>query len=161
MMIGKRAERGKTMKLRTLCLATPLILCLMTVTTVFAGGQEGSIDLSSKLENSEDNVKIVSVSPGTEKELVAGTSVTFEVGVEYNLVSADSATISLVVQRSEAGKMPLADEIDVIRKGKGNLTISTEVKIPQTKAIQIFTPLLVQGSTETTIVDSRVYTVTQ
>ena len=134
-----------------------LILSFLVATTLVAGAQDSSIKLPIK----QNSVKILSVSPGIEKELVAGTTVTLKVELEYNLVSAESATVTLVVQRSESGHMPLANEMNVIKKGQGKTTISTDIKVPQTKAIQIFTPLLVQGSTQTTTVDSRVYSVSQ
>ena len=55
--------------------------------------------------------------------------------------------------------MPLANEFEVIQKGEGNVSLSKEIEVPKTKAIQVFTPLNVEGSSSTTVVDSRIYRV--
>lgn len=55
--------------------------------------------------------------------------------------------------------MPLANETAVIQKGKGTITLRTDLVIPETTAIQVFTPLTVQGGKSTSVVDTRVYRV--
>jgi hypothetical protein len=95
--------------------------------------------------------------PAPEQPLRVGATVKFEVQVEYNLTSSASGSITLVIQRGESGHMPLANETTVIQKGKGTATLRTELVVPETTAIQIFTPLTGQGGTSTSVVDTRVY----
>ena len=115
--------------------------------------------IASIPDKSKDSVEISSITPHINKDLISGETAIFEVEVEYNLITSDTASITLVIQRSESGHRPLANETAVIKRGKGKITISTEVKIPDTKAIQLFTPLSVPGSMQTTVVDSRAYKV--
>ena len=110
-------------------------------------------------ETSNDRVEIVSILPEAGTVLKVGDVVTVEVDVEYGLASADSGSIALVIQKGESGEMPLANEFEVIQKGEGNVSLSKEIEVPKTKAIQVFTPLNVEGSSSTTVVDSRIYRV--
>lgn len=106
-----------------------------------------------------DTVRIVSIAPEPEETLHAGDRVRIHVEVEYNLVSAASATIMLVVQQGESGKLPLANETQVVQKGAGTVVLGKEIEIPDTAAIQVFTPLTPQGATSTQVVDRRAYKV--
>ena len=106
-----------------------------------------------------DTVRIMSISPSTDAPLRAGETVMFHVEVEYNLASANSGSVTLVVQRAESGHPPLANELEVVMKGRARIVLSKEIRIPETKALQVFTPLNVQGGTSTRVVDSRLYKV--
>ena len=106
-----------------------------------------------------DTVRILSVSPTTDLPLRVGDTVTFQVEVECNLATANSGSVTLVIQQAESGRMPLANEIEVITKGRSRTVLSKQVQIPETKAIQVFTPLNVQGGTKTSVVDNRIYKV--
>ncbi|HYP12977.1 MAG TPA: hypothetical protein VEQ63_03560 [Bryobacteraceae bacterium] len=108
---------------------------------------------------SADTVKIVSITPETSAPLRVGQTVSFQVEVEYNLTSADSASLVLVIQKGESGQSPLANEAEVVRKGKARAVLSKSFVVPDTKAILLFTPLTAQGNTKTEIVDSRSYKV--
>src|SRR5262249_6930853 len=106
-----------------------------------------------------DTVKILSISPPTDSPLRIGDSAKFEVEIEYNLNSANSGSVTLVIQQAESDRTPLANEVDVISKGKGRLVLSKVLLIPETKAIGVFTRLYVQGGTSTSVVDTRTYRV--
>jgi hypothetical protein len=106
-----------------------------------------------------DSVKIVSISPDQDTALRVGERVTFKVEVEYNLTSASSGSITLVIQQGESGRRPLANETQVVQKGKARLVLRKDVEVPDTTAIQVFTPLAAQGGTSTSIVDTRIYRV--
>ena len=106
-----------------------------------------------------DSVRILSISPGPEQPLRIGAAVKFEVQVEYNLVSAGSGCVILVIQQGESGKMPLANETVFIQNGKGTVTLIKEFTVPDTAAVQVFTPLIGQGGTNTNVVDTRVFRV--
>src|SRR5664280_851210 len=106
-----------------------------------------------------DSVRITSISPATEQPLRVGATVKFEVQVEYSLTSSASGSVTLVIQQGESGHMPLANETTVIQKGEGTATLRKELAVPETAAIQIFTPLTGQGGSSTNVVDTRVYSV--
>lgn len=107
----------------------------------------------------EDSVKIISLTPSNDKPLYVGSTVTITVEVEYNLHSANTASLTLVIQRAETGHRSLANELDVVFKGTGKLKLSKEIEIPDTRALQIFMPLTPEGEQKTSIVDSRLYKV--
>jgi hypothetical protein len=107
---------------------------------------------------SPDSVRIVSISPDPSTALRVGENVSFKVEVEYNLATAATGSITLVIQQGESGRQPLASETQVIQKGTAKLVLRKDVEVPDTSAIQVFTPLNVQGGTRTSIVDTRIYT---
>jgi len=108
---------------------------------------------------SDDYVKIVSLTPNNDKPLYVGDKVTMGVEIEYQFTSANIASITLVIQKAESGDRPLANETDVVLKGKGTIKLSKEITIPKTKALQVFAPLIPEGSQSTMIVDSRMFKV--
>lgn len=65
-----------------------------------------------------DSVKILSISPPTGAPLRAGETVTFQVEIECNLTTANSGSVTLVIQQGESGRPPLANETEVVMKGK-------------------------------------------
>lgn len=106
-----------------------------------------------------DSVKIVTISPDTTTPLRIGETVAFRVELEYNLTTADSGTVTLVIQQGESGRQSLGNETEVVHKGRGRIVMSKDVVVPDTKAVLIFTPLGVQGSTSSRVVDNRAYKV--
>ena len=131
----------------------------LTIAVLFACERSDSAAAKTPNETSNDRVEIVSILPEAGTVLKVGDVVTVEVDVEYGLASADSGSIALVIQKDESGEMPLANEFEVIQKGEENVSLSKEIEVPKTKAIQVFTPLNVEGSSSTTVVDSRIYRV--
>ncbi len=134
------------------------IIFALAVSTAGCGQQQNPA-LSPAPGASPDSVRIVSISPGTEAPLRVGERVTFKVEVEYNLTSAASGSITLVIQQGESGRVPLANETQVVQQGSARLTLSKDIEVPDTSAIQVFTPLTVQGGTSTRVVDTRAYQV--
>ena len=104
---------------------------------------------------SAGSVKIVGLKPETTTALRVGVKVRIEAEVSYRLL-ADAGAVSLVVQSSEKG---LAQATQAIRQGEGTAKLSTEFVVPDTKAIQVFTPLQALGQKATATVDSRSYKV--
>lgn len=116
---------------------------------------------SANATDQDTYVKILEIQPNLSVPLEVGSVVFFEVKVEYYL-KEDSATISLVIQRGEYSSgvdSYIGGDTDVVTHGKGVETLKAKVTIPDTKAIQVFTPLSVQGQGATSIVDSRFYKV--
>src|SRR5260370_1241150 len=85
-----------------------------------------------------DAIKIISISPSTDVPLRVGERVTIRVEAEYNLASAELGRITLVIQQGESGRRPLANENEVVQKGRARLVLSKEITIPDTNALQVF-----------------------
>ena len=102
------------------------------------------------------SIRIAHISPGTSTSLRVGESVTVRAEVEYAL-PAESGTITLVIQSSD--NRTISNETEVVAKGSGKIVLSSTFVVPDTKAIQVFTPLSAQGQVSTTTVDQRAYKV--
>jgi hypothetical protein len=101
-------------------------------------------------------VKIISVSPDTKSPLKVGDKVKVQVAVSYALTT-DIGQITLVVQA--ANNATLANQAAVVKKGEGKLTLSAEFAVPDSDAVQIYTPLSAQGQKATSTVAHRTYKV--
>jgi hypothetical protein len=101
-------------------------------------------------------VRIESISPAIGMPFREGETVTLEVKIKYAL-NAESGTIALVVQT--ANNSAVAQEIEAVTRGSGDLALKTQFVVPQTKTIMVYTPLSAQGQGATTTVDDRAYKV--
>ena len=104
---------------------------------------------------SAGSVKIVALKPDTATALEVGAKVKVQVEVAYRLL-AEAGAVTLVVQSNEKG---LAQASQAIRQGEGKATLSVEFVVPETKAIQVYTPLQALGQKTTATVDARIYKV--
>lgn len=104
---------------------------------------------------SAGSVKIVALKPDTTTSLEVGAKVKVQVEVAYRLL-ADAGAVTLVVQSSDKG---LAQASQAIRQGEGKATLSVEFVVPETKAIQLYTPLQALGQKTTATLDARTYKV--
>ncbi len=102
------------------------------------------------------SVRITQISPATSVSLRVGDSATIRAEVEYTL-SVESGTITLVIQSSD--NRTIANETEVVTKGTGKVVLSSTLVVPDTKVVQVFTPLSAQGQVSTTTVDQRAYKV--
>jgi hypothetical protein len=101
-------------------------------------------------------VKIVSVSPDTRLALKVGDKVKLQVEVSY-VLTTDAGQITLVVQA--ANNATLANRAAAVQKGEGKLSLSAEFVVPDSDAVQIYTPLSAQGQKATSTVAHRAYKV--
>lgn len=104
---------------------------------------------------SAGSVRIVALKPDTATPLKAGAKVKVQVEVAYRLL-AEAGVVTLVVQSNEKG---LAQASQAIRQGEGKATLSVDFVVPETKAIQVYTPLQALGQKTTATVDARTYQV--
>jgi hypothetical protein len=107
------------------------------------------------------SIKILEIDPNPSKSLKVGSEIHFKVKLEYN-VSDDSAVANLIFQKGEdSGNFDsvIGNTMQVINKGKGTVTLEKKITIPDTKVLQVFTPLMIPGQTQTTTVDMKVYKV--
>ena len=117
-----------------------------------------AISLAQTATSSGSSVKIVGIVPELSGPLYVGEKQTIVVEVEY-VMSQDSGTITLVIQKGESGGRPLGSSTEVVLKGKGKIKLEAVIQVPDTKAIQVFTPLSYQDGAGTSIVDYRAYRV--
>ena len=117
-----------------------------------------AISLAQTATSSGSSVKIVGITPELPGPLYVGEKQTIVVEVEY-VMSQDSGTITLVIQRGESGARPLGSSTEVVFRGKGRIKLEAVIQIPDTKAIEVFTPLSYQDGAGTSIVDYRAYKV--
>jgi hypothetical protein len=101
-------------------------------------------------------VKIISISPTPGQPLHSGEKINLKVEVNYSL-NAESGTLAIVVQGAD--NSGIAQNFEVVPKGTGNVTLEASFVVPDTKAIQVFTPLSAQGQGSTSTVDSRAFKV--
>ena len=104
-----------------------------------------------------DSIKITNMSPKQSMSLEIGETIMLSYEVEYELKSSESGFITLVVQG--ASNETIVNESYIAEQGKHTETLKAEIVVPDTRAIQVFTPLLTPASTSTTVVDSRTYQV--
>ena len=101
-------------------------------------------------------VQITSISPDTIEVLHPGEQVKLKVDVSY-VLTAESGTIKLVVLAAD--NSTVAKDVAVIKKGSGKSTLQAQFTVPNTTAISVFTPLIVQGQNSTSITDGRAFKV--
>ena len=107
------------------------------------------------------SIKILEIDPKSSTPLKSGSKIHFKVKLEYDIVD-DSAVVNLIFQKGEdSGSFDsvVGSTMQVISKGKGTLKMEKTVKVPDTNALQVFTPLMIPGQTQTTTVDMKVYKV--
>lgn len=104
---------------------------------------------------SAGSVRIVALTPETTTVLKVGAKVKIELEVSYRLL-ADAGAVTLVVQANDKG---LAQTTRAVRQGEGTAKLSAEFVVPDTNAIQIFTPLQALGQKSTATLDRRTYKV--
>jgi hypothetical protein len=127
----------------------------MAISALIAGCQR-SDGVSANSAPAGSFVNIVRVSPDTSTQLKTGDKVRVQVEVSYGLTT-DTGTISLVIQTADNSN--LGNNMEVIHKGTGKATLFAEIVVPNSNAVQIFTPLTTQGQTSTSTVDTRAYKV--
>lgn len=111
--------------------------------------------------SSESYVKILEIEPDPSVPLKIGSEIHFKAKVEYK-VKEDSAIVNLLIQKGKySGSLDtiVGSVQEVLTQGKGSVILGKTVKIPNTKALQVFTPLLIPGQTQTSIVDMKFYKV--
>ena len=136
------------------------VITNLLATAVLLVGMPGVSVVAQTTTSSGSSVKILSIAPELSKPLYIGDKTKIIVEVEY-VMSQDSGTITLVIQKGESGGFPLGSSTEVVLKGKGTIKLEAEIQIPDTKALQVFTPLSFQGGASTSIVDYRAFKVTK
>lgn len=132
------------------------LLVLTCITCVSLSACDSRSPGSASSAPSGSTVSIVEMTPSTGSLLSAGAAVSLKVKVAYTLTS-DSGTLGLVVQ--DSNNVPLAQTMSVVLKGSATEEMNVSFTVPDTKAVQVFTPLSAQGQTATSTVSSRAYKV--
>lgn len=104
-------------------------------------------------------VRIAKLSPDATRPLKVGDKVNLQVQLDYALTKADTGAVMVVVQTAD--NQNLVQKAQAVRKGVGKATLAVEFVVPQTSAVNVFTPLSEQGQTSTTTVALRTYKVVE
>ncbi len=132
-----------------------LYLCILSFTGVL------TLWTKEGIAAPDSYVKILEIEPDPSIPLVVGKNVHFKATIKYQVDEA-SAMISLLIQKAGSSQdedVFLGSVEDVLTQGKGNITLEKTVKIPDTKAVQVFTFLKIPGQTKTSMVDMKYYKV--
>lgn len=113
--------------------------------------------LFSVSSQAADAIKIISISPTQTEKLKVGSKVKISYQVEYTLESSEMGQITLVVQ--DASGKSLANEFYIGSKGTHKKMLEAIIIIPETRLINVFTPLSPGSLSSTSTVDMRVYKV--
>lgn len=140
---------------RTHMTHTRLFLSLCLIATLVGCERNPSNENAAPAGSS---VRILSTTPDTSVLLHVGEHVKLQVAVEYNL-TADRGTLDLVVQAAD--NSGVAHDMEVVKKGAGKTKFEAEFVVPNTKAIQVFTPLSAQSQSATSTVDMWAFKVVQ
>jgi hypothetical protein len=139
-------------------LLLPAIACVLIV--AFAAGCGGSH--SPTEPGGVDTIAITSITPASGTRLAPGSNVTFSGTVRYELASAGTGIIVLVIEDQASrvlttGAQPSA----VVSRGQGTVSLSDSIVVPATGVSQVvvFFPLSPAGSTSTNIVATATYPV--
>lgn len=132
---------------------TLVLFCALTAPLVFtARAQE---DDQIDLDPAKNGVKLVRMAADTKDPFRAGKKFSIHVEIAYVLLDP-AGSVGLVVQAKDASGPPLASTKQDVLRGKGKIALKASFMIPKNaKAIQVFTPLFVQGSNSTSTVDGR------
>jgi hypothetical protein len=118
--------------------------------------QQGGVGAAAPPAPGASSVTISAISPSPQKVLTVGELVKLSVDVTYSL-DAESGTVRLVVQ--SADHATLAYYVEQVTRGSGHLTLKAEFFVPNTKAIEVFTPLGARGQARTSTADIRTFKV--
>jgi len=128
---------------------------LVLVSVLAASGCDKKPPAAPPKPVSAGSVRIVALTPETTTALKVGAKVKVEIEVSYRLL-ADAGAVTLVVQANDKG---LAQTTREVRQGEGKAKLAAEFVVPDTNAIQIFTPLQALGQKATATLDRRTYKV--
>ena len=137
---------------------TASLLSLIFACIIIVACSDEKSNFKGQQTSKSHNVKILSISPPTSETLYVGKDYDIEVKVEYSF-KASEGQVALVIQRGESGHSPVAYSTQPILNKKGTLTLKSNITVPKTNAIQVFTPLSAQGDTSTSVVAIRNYRV--
>jgi hypothetical protein len=103
-----------------------------------------ALALSSSFPILAEDLSIDSISPSTRKALEVGSTVSFELVLEYKIENAGYRRIQLEILRGGDGERveTVSRWVQVLPKGKGTMTVKRSVTIPETGriAVEAFIP---------------------
>jgi hypothetical protein len=91
-----------------------------------------------------EDLSFASISPLSGKPLQVGSTVLFEIGLEYKIENAEYRRVQLEILRGGDGERAevVSRWVQVLPKGKGTMTVKRTVAIPETSriALEVFIP---------------------
>lgn len=131
-----------------------IIFCAIFIFLV--GCDSRQTDTTSKI----NTIKIVDIQPLLLSEpLKVGQRIDVKVKLTYRLESK-AATVTLVVLRKGGfGNKSLANSFVIIQQGRGELLLSGELYVPETKALEVRVTLTPQQRNDSVSIETRTYKV--
>jgi hypothetical protein len=80
------------------------------------------------------------------------------VNIAYRLLEKEGK-VALVVQTEK--QETVLNELAIAAEGAGSVQFDTEISVPYSTSLHVYTPLMAHGAAGTNIVDQRAYKVTQ
>jgi hypothetical protein len=101
-------------------------------------------------------VRIVTIDPDPAKPLKVGDAVAMRVVATYTL-DADAGIVALVIQGSDMSM--IEQEMETVSRGDGKVALRADFTVPDVKSVQVFVPLMAQGESRASAVDTRFFKV--
>ena len=138
------------------------LLCLVTLTgcpnksnTEAAKSDNGAAHPAAS--TSDRTVRIVSISPDSDKPLLAGSTVKLAIAVEY-AVPSPGGIVGVVIQ--DSNNAPVKSNLRAVPSGSGKVNSDIEFVVPNAKHIDVHVPLYVKGENKSTQVAVKKYLIT-
>ncbi len=115
----------------------------------------------SPSQNQGDIITVTSLSPSAGADLAPGSSVTFTLSVAYDLETASTGTLRLVLEDQSGNSLTPTQKTVTVAKGQGSVSLFDQVTLPATgvTAVQLFVSLAPGSSVTTNVVVSAIYPV--
>ena len=111
-----------------------------------------------------DTIALISITPPDSTTLGPGQAVGFEATVSYELNSAETGRISMIIQDQTGANIQSNPPPNIaITRGSGMVTLSDTIAIPATGVtrVDVFLPLFPAGQSQTSVLVSVAYSVQQ
>jgi hypothetical protein len=143
-------------------LVTGLFLCLLALTgcpnktsTEAAKGDNPAAPATTS--TADRSVRIISISPDSDKPLRAGSTVKLAIAVEY-AVPSPGGIVGVVIQ--DSNNASVKSNSREVPSGSGKVNSDIEFVVPNAKHVDVHVPLYVKGENKSSQVAVKKYLIT-
>ena len=141
-----------------------LLFCLLALTgcpnkpsTEAAKSDKAAAPAPAATSAADRSVRIVSISPDSDKPLRAGSTVKLAIAVEYN-VPNPGGIVGVVIQ--DSNNASVKSNLREVPSGSGKVNPDIEFVVPNAKHVDVHVPLYVKGESKSTQVAVKKYLIT-
>ena len=109
------------------------------------------------MTSADRSVRIISISPDSDKPLRAGSTVKLAIAVEY-AVPSPGGIVGVVIQ--DSNNAPVKSNLREVPSGSGKINPDIEFVVPNAKHIDVHVPLYVKGENKSTQVAVKKFLIT-